>query len=415
MNLRLPSIQVLRQNEAVLILVITTAITMLGNGIIAPILPLYAQSFGVDIFMIGLMVGAYGVSRIFMDIPAGKMVDRFGRRPMIVTGALLMALSSLGSALAFNFWILVGLRLVQGAGSAIYITTAQTAMADIGTSGGTRGQLLSLNQGSIQVGNTFGPAAGGFLAQYFGLRAPFFAFAGLALLAAAWAYLRIPETSRIRPAAPKSEDRQSKTTTVPRHSTSVTKLLLMDVSFLMVALMAVNSFMSASGIQQTMVPLYGTHYLGLTEGQLGLAMSAIGIGNLLTSFMAGWLSDRIGRKATIVPGVVLMGLSTAMVGISGNVFVFVTAAALMGIARGFAASVPAAYAADIAPNGNYGATLGLFRTFGDVGFVIGPLLTGWIADTTGSLSLPLFAVAAIMLVSALLFGLFARETVTRRA
>lgn len=411
--MRLPSLQAMRQNEVVLILVTTTAITMLGNGIISPILPLYAKSFGVTVFLIGLMVGAYGLARMFMDIPAGRMADRFGRRLMIISGAILMGISALGSAVSQNFWHLVALRLVMGAGSAIYVTTSQIALADLSTPK-TRGQLLSLHQGSHQVGNTFGPAAGGFLAEYLGLRAPFIAFAGIAFIAALWAYFRIPETSRAQvqagwPVISTGEN----TRNTGRHSSSVVKILLVDVSFLLIALMSFNNFLTHSGAQQTIVPLYGKQHLNLTEGQLGLAMTVVGITTLITSFLAGWLSDRVGRKRVIVPGMICLGLSVALFGVSNHVAVFVAAAAVMGTSRGFAGSVPAAYAADIAPGGNFGATLGLYRTFGDIGFVVGPLLMGWIADSTGSLSLSLFAVSALMVIGAALFGIFARETVKK--
>ncbi len=410
MKLRIPGVEAIKQNEVVLILVVTTAIVMLGSGIISPILPLYAQSFGVNIFMVGLMVAAYGIARIFMDIPAGRLADRFGRRTVMISGALLMVVSSLGNALAGAFWQVVVMRLIQGAGSALYVTAAQTALADLSTPG-TRGRLLSLHQGSHQIGNTFGPAAGGFLAEFLGLRAPFFAFAGIAMLAALWAYLRIPETSHRKAATiqPTSDSAISHSQGKP--SASVIKILLMDASFVLIALMTMGNFLSHGGAQQTILPLYGTEYLGLTEGQLGLAMTVIGIGNLITTFMAGWLSDRFGRKTILVPGTIMLALSFALFAVSGNVFVFVLAAALTGIARGFSGSVPAAYAADIAPPGKFGATLGLFRTFGDIGFAIGPLLAGWIADSTGSLSIPLFALTGLLVFSAVLFGLFARETV----
>lgn len=410
MKLRVPGIEAIRQNEVVFILVVTTAITMLGNGIINPILPLYAKSFGVNVFMVGLMVAAYGIARVFMDIPAGKLADRFGRRTMIIGGAILMAASSLGNALATDFWQVVAMRLVQGTASALYVTSAQTALADLSTPS-TRGKYLSLHQGSHGIGNTFGPAVGGFLAEFFGLRAPFFAFAGIALVAAAWAYLRVPETSRLRTVIVEPASGSTGTNVSGKRSASVMKILLMDASFILIAFLWLTNNLVHGGAQQTIIPLYGTEYLGLTEGQLGLAMTMIGLGNLVTTFLAGWLSDQFGRKTILVPGTIMLGLFIALFAVSGNIFVFVLAATFTGIARGFSSSVPTAYAADIAPPGKFGATLGLFRTFGDLGLVIGPLLAGWIADSTASLSLPLYALAALLVLTAILFALFARETV----
>ncbi|MBI4331742.1 MAG: MFS transporter [Chloroflexi bacterium] len=408
--MHLPAIQTKKKNEAVLVLVTTTVISNLGSGIISPILPLYASSFGVTIFWVGLMVAAYGVARIFMDIPSGRLADRYGRRPMIIAGTLLIGLSSLGSALASEFWQLVAFRLVMGTGSALYTTTSQSALADLSTPR-TRGQFLSLHQGAHQIGNSLGPAAGGFLAEYLGLRAPFFAYAAVAFIACLWAYFRIPETSRSRAIATTGVAGSAETGGTRKHSPSVIKALLLDASFLLVAFLAFTNFLTHSGAQQTIIPLYGTQNLRLTEGQLGLGMTVIGVATLITSLLAGWLSDRIGRKRVIVPGMIILGLSVAFFGVSSNMALFVGAGVLMGSSRGFAGSVPTAYAADIAPGGNFGATLGLYRTFADIGGVTGPLLMGWLADASGSLSLPLFASGALTVLAVIPFGLFARETV----
>ncbi len=409
-------LRVLRQNEILLIVCTQTAIMMMGQGVITPILPIYAQSFGVSILMIGVLVASFGVARMIMDIPAGWLAEHLGRRRMLIAGALIAAASSLGMGLVTQFWHLVLLRFFLGVSSAIYVTTAQIALADLSTVG-NRSQYLSLHQGSHQVGTSLGPALGGFLAQFLGLRAPFFAYSAIAFVAALWAYFRIPETSKPgnlekheKAVAGSSANPQAKEKEL---SLSVWRTLLLDPSFLLVALLAAGNFMTMSTTQQTLIPLYGTHRLGMSEGQLGITMSILGVTTLVTTFMAGWLSDRVGRKRIIVPGFIGVAFSITLLGLSGNVALFIGAAAMMGVSRGVGGSVPAAYAADIAPGGNFGATLGLYRTFADMGFVIGPIVLGWLADRTGSLSLPFFATSGFLFLTAVVFGLFARETVDR--
>jgi len=92
---------------------------------------------------------------------------------------------------------------------------------------------------------------------------------------------------------------------------------------------------------------------------------------------------------------------------------FLGTAVLLGLATGIAGASPAAYAADLAPARHRGGTIGLYRTFGDMGFVIGPILLGWVADLS-SYATALRLNAALLFVSGLLFLLFARETVGGR-
>lgn len=364
--------------------------------------------------MIGVLIASFGVARIIMDIPAGWLADRLGRRRMLIAGALLAAASSLGMGLVTQFWELMVLRFFLGVSSAVFVTTSQIALADLSTVN-NRAQYLSLHQGSHLAGTSLGPAVGGFLAQYLGIRAPFIGYAAIAACAALWAYFRIPETAgkgTLRKGEKTAAGHTFGTQTGTKHlSLSVWRTLLLDPSFLLIALLTLGNFSTFSAVQATMIPLYGTHELGMTEGQLGIMMSITGLASLITTFTAGWLSDRVGRKRMIVPGFIGLAFFIVLLGLSGNIWYFMGAGMMMGISRGVGGSVPAAYAADIAPGGNFGATLGLYRTFGDIGFVIAPIILGWLADRTNSFSLPFFGIGGFLFMAAVLFGIFARETV----
>jgi MFS family permease len=94
----------LRQNEALVTIYIQTALATMGFGLISPILPIYARSFGVSILMVGLLVTAVGAVRVILDVPMGRLSDRFGRRPLVIIGPALMCVGSLAGALSDNFW-----------------------------------------------------------------------------------------------------------------------------------------------------------------------------------------------------------------------------------------------------------------------------------------------------------------------
>ncbi|GAI21845.1 unnamed protein product, partial [marine sediment metagenome] len=129
-------------------------------------------------------------------------------------------------------------------------------------------------------------------------------------------------------------------------------------------------------------------------------------------FLAGSLSDKLGRKTLIVPGGIVTALGLALFTQSRSYRSFLLSSAVLGIGRGFGSAVPSAYVADIASPRDYEHTLALYRTAGDIGAIIGPLLLGWLKDVSG-LDFPFFLGAGLTFVTVILFAVFARETVGR--
>ena len=111
----------------------------------------------------------------------------------------------------------------------------------------------------------------------------------------------------------------------------------------------------------------------------------------------------------IVPSVFVSGIATLGLALIDSTFGFFLAMGLLGIGTGIAGPAPAAYAADLAKGQNYGATLGMFRTTSDLGFVLGPILLGWIADMQ-SLIFALYVNAGVLFLAGIVFGLLASET-----
>ncbi|MDP2744851.1 MAG: MFS transporter [Dehalococcoidia bacterium] len=402
----------LKQNETLLIIYIQTALATLGFGLISPVLPLYARSFGVSIFMIGLLVTSVGVVRVLLDVPMGRISDRFGRKPLVVLGSALMALGSFGGAMSGNFWMFMAFRVMWGVGSSFCTMSLQTMLTDVSTTG-NRGRVMSAYQAAFQVGHSMGPAIGGLIAYYYGLRGPFFAYSTVALFAMIWASLRLRETRK--PAAATATGHREAAGTAahePRKSSfALYRQLLLDTSFMLVALLTFTHAMSRTGTNQIVLPILASEQVGINTGQLGLALTLTGLVHLFTTFVGGWISDRFGRKRALVPGYLIMAMSIVVFALSRNYWVFLIGSFAMGLGRGISGPT-VAYAADLAQPGQFGATLGLFHTFNDLGMVIGPLIIGWLADNRG-LAAPFYFEAIVLTLAAILFGLFARETVRR--
>jgi multidrug resistance protein len=372
---------------------------MMGIGLIGPVLPRYAQTFGVSTTLIGFLITIFGIMRMLVDIPAGHLAERIGRRPVLVSGPLILSLGSIGCGLATSYWQLAAFRLVQGIGSALFTTTAMIMLADISTPA-NRGRIMSLYQGSLLLGSSLGPTMGGLIAEHYGLEAPFFCFAIFTFLAAIWAYLRLPET----------RSATALETINNPHPAGGMKNLLFNANFILISVVTWGIFFTRTGAQLEIIPLLSYDRLGLSVGQVGIALTLVALLQFLVIFIAGGLSDRWGRKAIIVPGVLLNAVSLVMLSQSYAHWFLLVSCALLGVGSGFAGPVPAAYVVDISPQGNYGKTMGLYRAIGDLGFVIGPVLLGWLVDLR-DFNLALWFNGGFLLLSALLFQLLAKETV----
>ena len=188
-----------REHERLLMICISTVLVMAGQGVISPILPLYAREFGVGAAAVGLTLTVFALARLLLNVPLGLLSDRYGRRLLLVGGPVVTAVGMIGSGLAPTFAQLLLWRFVAGAGSGMYMTGAMIYITDISTPE-NRARFIGTNQGALLLGVSIGPGVGGLLAEAFGLRAPFYVVGGAALIAAAYSYLRLPETrSRAAP------------------------------------------------------------------------------------------------------------------------------------------------------------------------------------------------------------------------
>jgi multidrug resistance protein len=394
-----------RQTVSILAwLCLVVGVNQLGFGIIVPVVPLFASSFGVAQAAIGLAISVYGLGRLLFDLPMGSLTDRLGRRSIIIAGTLITALGSLLCGLATDFGQLIAFRFIGGIGAATVLTGAQVMLADISTRE-NRGRIMSIYQGAFLFAVGFGPTPGGFLADLLGFRAPFLVFAVLALFAGVIAVSRVPETRGLANANRMDGSRPETGSTL--------RALLVGPAFTLVCLVSFVQFFARTGAVFSVVPIAGHDRLGLLPSQIGMALTLGNFLNFAVIWISGILVDRFGRKAVIVPSTVIAGLAFIAFASADSYLMFIFGALLWGLGGGIGGAAPAAYAADLAPPGANGVTMGIYRTVADAGYVVGPTLLGVIADAAGA-NLALEFTAALFLVAAVAFGAFAPETSLRR-
>lgn len=388
-------------------LCLVVGVNQLGFGSIVPIVPTFARSFGVSQALAGLVISVYGLGRLLFDLPMGGLAERLGRRKVIIVGELITAVGSILCGFAGSFWLLIFFRFIGGVGAATVLTGAQVVLADI-TTPQTRARIMNIYQAVFLCAVGVGPSVGGVVADAFGTRAPFYGFGALSLLAGLICLLKVPETrerARARAAAAQ--------TTMMRMGPAL-RLLLRQRGFLLIGLVTFTQFFARTGALFNVVPILGRDRLGLSASATGFAISVATLMNFVTIPASTLLMNRWGRKGGIIPSTIVCGASFACLALAFTYPTYILGMFLWGLGGGVGGSAPAAYAADMAPPGANGVTMGIYLTLADAGYVVGPFLLGWISDVAGP-GTALLITAGMFVVAVTVFALFAPETVRGRS
>lgn len=383
------------------------AINQLGFGSIIPVLPLYAQSFGVSVSAIGLAVATYGLARFLLAVPSGQLSDRLGRRWALALGGLLSAAGNLWCALAAGYAEFLFARFIAGAGAGLVLTTGAVVLADISIPS-RRGRTMAIYQGVFLFAVGLGPLPGGLLAEHFGLAAPFFAYAIAALMVGAVAWFAVPETRNFR--SGNEQDRGARDLPFKAQL----RLLFAQLGFRLVSLVSFIHAVTRTGGLFTIVPVLGSVKLSLSAAQIGFGMALGSIVGLLITYPGGMLVDRYGRKAVIVPTTLISALSFVTFCFAPSYTWFLAASICWGAATALGGAAPAAYAADSAPAGMNAAAMSSYRMLSDLGYVVGPIGLGLVVDLFGVQPALLFS-AGLLATVALAFSRYAPESYTRKA
>ena len=373
----------------------------LGFGAMVPSLPLYAETFGVSGAAIGLAIGVYGLARFVLAIPSGQISDKWGRKPALAIGGFLSTAGNLLSVDATDYPEFLIARFIAGAGAGMVVTTGSVILADI-TTPARRGRVIAIYQGTFIFAVGIGPLPGGLLAQNFGLLAPFWFCAFASFIAGSIALFSVKETRHL------ARQKEIKGTVLPSLADQL-KILSKNIGFVLVSGIALSHALTRTGGLFNIIPIIGSFRIQLAYDEIGIALAIGSLLVLCAVYPAGVAVDRWGRKAIIVPFTFVTGISFLLFAVAETFFWFAFANALWGIASGIGGSAPAAYAADSAPPGMNASAMSLFRMLGDIGYVVGPILLGFIVDIHGT-NVALYTAASILFIIGTLFARFARES-----
>jgi MFS family permease len=387
-------------------------ILLCGFGLVLPIMPLFARSFGVGNDGAGLLIGTFGFARLFGDLIGGSIVDRKGERWTAIAGMAFLAVCSSATGVAPNFALACVFWGLAGVGSAVVFAALFSYI--LKTAGEDHvARTLSFFYGAFNVGVITGGAVGGFLAGAFGLGAPLFAYSAI-LLVGVPLYVRfVPRVPRST--SPVQEDpvtTEAAAAEAPRPSGRIVRDLMRVPGFITALFLNLAYLWFVATIFNTLLPLFATDELGMSPGAIG-AMFSVGIAaEFVVLFPAGTLADRYGRRTLMIPSLIGLVVMMVLLGTASSPIVLALILAVLAGFSGFAGVPPAAMISDIIPKEHSGRAVGAFRFAGDVGFFLGPLVAGAASKSFGFQTA--FVVVAMVPAIAVIFTLRTKETLRSR-
>jgi MFS family permease len=366
----------------------------LGFGLVAPALPLFAREFGVGNAAAGAVVSAFAVMRLVMAPFVGRLVNAAGERVLLAAGIGIVAVSSGLAGLSQTYWQLLVLRAAGGFGSIMFSVSAASLLVRV-TPSHLRGRAQGVWAGSFLIGLVAGPAVG--TVATFSLRLPFFLYAGTLVIAGliGLGALRHSELAA----------RQSL-----RAEPLALALALRNRAYLAVLAAAFAGNFALIGARSAIVPLYVRDSLHRSAGWAYAAFFIVSVVSGALLLPAGKIADTVGRRPVIVVGLLVGAMAFVLLPTLPAVVGLVTAMVLIGVAAASDSVAPGAVMGDVVA-GRGGTVVAVFQMAGDLGSVLGPVITGWVADAAGFS--PAFAVCAAVCALPVFAVLAAPETLQR--
>ncbi len=336
------------------------------------LLPLHIQRIGGSEAQIGLVMGMYNAAGIFCQPLVGAWVDRVGRRPFLLLGVSLAAVSSIAFYLFASLPVLAALRALQGIGFSAFFVANYTMVVDL-VPPDRRGWALGIFGISGLLSTALSPLAGEFVIRHFGFHA-FFAMTTLLALAALALAFRVRESGGVM--------------ALPLRGAQAIREGMGEILRLHMAL--AFFFGLGTGTIFTFLPTFG-ELLGVTS--LALFYTAYAGAAMVVRAVGGGLSDTLGRRAVIVPSMFVQAIATGILAVLGGLigpralipvlpFLFLSGL-LAGGAHGFLYPALAALLMDETAEARRGSVVGIFSSVFLAGNALGAMVFGYVIHGLG--------------------------------
>ncbi|MFJ7735497.1 MFS transporter [Lysinibacillus sp. NPDC097287] len=353
------------QKVTLSILLSNLFIAFLGIGLVIPVLPTLMNELGITGTVVGYMVAAFAITQLIVSPIAGRMVDRFGRKIMIVSGLFIFGLSEFLFGLGKSVEILFVSRMLGGVSAAFIMPAVTAFIADI-TTMAQRPKALGYMSAAISTGFIVGPGIGGFLAEI-GTRVPFFVAGVLGAFAAILSLFLLKEPTRA------VDDTDAAPSILGSFKRIFSPLYLIAFVLIFVLSFGLAAF-------ESLFSLFVDHKFGFTPTDIAIIITGSGIvGAIAQLVLFNWLTQKMGEINLIRYSLALSAILTFVMTIVGSYLsiLFVTFFLFVG----FDLIRPAitSYLSKIAGN-EQGFVGGMNSMFTSLGNVFGPIIGGILFD-----------------------------------
>jgi len=341
---------------------------------------------------IGYIVSIFGLSKAITNLVFGAVSDRIGRKPVIITGIILTGLGGALIGRASNYaYMLLGTALIGVGGGAtfvgIMVSMTETLPLQIGLS-------MGLFELAAYGGSSIGTYVGGKLAIVEGLRYPFIVIFFISAFGAVLSYFLTPETRM------NAGDEETARYSLRSHFKDFVRILPLSLAGFSSKIM--------DSLMISFLPLYLLER-GISLEGATIILSAFTLSWALLQPLTGHLSDRIGRKTITVLGLSGSSVTVIALSLTNNYLYLVFLALLLGLEAALFYTPLVAMVSDIAPSEVEGTLIGSYRFFRDMGYFIGPILLGKIADIY-KLNYSIYLTSLIILVAVIVLLFSVEET-----
>jgi len=357
------------EKRTLVILLLALFIAVLGVGIIAPIIPIYATDLGATGVTLGLMIAAFSISRAALQPVVGSQSDRHGRKRFLVAGLSLYAVMGLTYTLATSVEHLILIRLFHGVGSAMIMPIAMAYIADL-TPHGQEGRYMGMLNIALFAGISAGPILGGVFRDTIGINPAFYTMSALTAASLVLILTLLP---------PQRSDREIQSspgllTTLRRmlHNNRVVGMLLARIGSMIVMIPTMG-----------FLPIHMHELMGATGIEIGIVISARTIVTAGLQFPFGKLADRYNKVVLILTGCLVISAGVFLMPFAADFLQLVWLSVLIGMGEALIWPTLGAIAVEEGHQYGQGSMMGVFNMAMSLGILIGSLVAGSVMDLIG--------------------------------
>lgn len=387
----------------------TIALADFGLGLNTVVLPLYAKHLGASIITIGLIIASFGLARILVNIPISIISSRL-KTQYIHIGIFFIFIGAVGYFLSTTYYQLFIFRFLEGFGSGIINTSSMLILTKHLYQDKKRGKILSIYMIARRISMGSAPFLGAVIAFEFSDKSTFLLYAIIIFIALIVAFYNKKFLNNIKTPeiAVKCKPNKNPHKTENKGYLKKYSALLYNPGFIVLCILTFSFFFARIGSRRELVPLVGVDIMNLNKANIGLLISISALIGIVLTYYSDKVINVIGIKKSIIISFIISAIGILGFIIFKNLFAFGASIILLSAGGGFSGPARNLYLMDNVDKNHYNEAIGIYRTLGDLGFILGPVAVGAVLYYKGYI-LAYGLVVAVIIATTVIFSISAKS------